>query len=176
MTAVALFALATTGVTHAADQGNGKVTFYGSIVNAPCSIAPGVDDQKIPLGQVSNSDLANGGEQKAVDFTIDLQNCDDATKHTVTATFTGMAGVDGRLGITGEAKGASILLRDGSGKKIELGTPTTAQTLNGNANTLQFTAALKGDGTKDAPVEIGTGAFTAVTNFTLAYQQFTSAR
>ncbi len=170
ITAVALFALATTGVAQAADQGNGKVTFYGSIVNAPCSIAPGVDDQKIPLGQVSNSDLANGGEQKAVDFTIDLQNCDDATKHTVTATFTGMAGVDDRLGITGEAQGASILLRDGSGKKIELGTPTTAQTLNGNANTLQFTAALKGDGTKEKPVEIGTGAFTAVTNFTLAYQ------
>lgn len=167
--AISLFTIATTGVVNAADQGSGKVTFYGSIVNAPCSIAPNVDDQKIPLGQVSNTLLANGGEQTAVPFTIDLQNCDNSTKKTVTATFTGKSGVDGRLGITGEATGASILLRDGSGKKIELGTATTAQNINGGANTLQFTAALKGDGTTDDPIAVGTGAFTAVTNFTLAY-------
>lgn len=168
--AISLFTIATTGaVNAAADEGNGKVTFYGSIVNAPCSIAPNVDDQKIPLGQVSNTLLANGGEQTAVPFTIDLQNCDNSTKKTVTATFTGKSGVDGRLGITGEATGASILLRDGSGKKIELGTATTAQNINGGANTLQFTAALKGDGTTEKPAAVGTGAFTAVTNFTLAY-------
>lgn len=164
-----LFAFSASGVANAADEGSGKVTFYGSIVNAPCSIAPNVDDQIIPLGQVSNTLLANGGEQTAVPFTIDLQNCDNSTKKTVTATFTGKAGVDGRLGITGEATGASILLRDGSGKKIELGTATAAQNINAGSNTLQFTAALKGDGTTDDPVAVGTGAFTAVTNFTLAY-------
>lgn len=164
-----LFAFSASGVANAADEGSGKVTFYGSIVNAPCSIAPNVDDQKIPLGQVSNTLLTNGGEQTAVPFTIDLQNCDNSTKKTVTATFTGKAGVDGRLGITGEATGASILLRDGSGKKIELGTATAAQNINAGSNTLQFTAALKGDGTTDDPVAVGTGAFTAVTNFTLAY-------
>ncbi|MBD8163262.1 fimbrial protein [Erwinia persicina] len=164
-----LFTLAASGVGHAADEGSGKVTFYGSIVNAPCSIAPNVDDQKIPLGQVSNTLLANGGEQTAIPFTIDLQNCDNSTKKSVTATFTGKSGVDGRLGITGEATGASILLRDGSGKKIELGTATAAQNINTGSNTLQFTAALKGDGTSDDPVAVGTGAFTAVTNFTLAY-------
>jgi len=166
---VSLFAFSASGVANAADEGSGKVTFYGSIVNAPCSIAPNVDDQKIPLGQVSNTLLANGGEQTAVPFTIDLQNCDNSTKKTVTATFTGKAGVDGRLGITGEATGASILLRDGSGKKIEQGTATAAQNINAGSNTLQFTAALKGDGTTDDPVAVGTGAFTAVTNFTLAY-------
>lgn len=167
--AISLFSFVASGSVNAADEGSGKITFYGSIVNAPCSIAPNVDDQKIPLGQVSNTLLANGGEQTAIPFTIDLQNCDNSTKKTVTATFTGKSGVDGRLGITGGASGASILLRDGSGKKIELGSATTAQNINGGANTLQFTAALKGDGTTEKPGAIGTGAFTAVTNFTLAY-------
>jgi len=167
--AISLLALVTSGVANAEDQGNGKVTFYGSIVNAPCSIAPNVDDQKISLGQVSNTLLVNGGEQKAVPFTIELQNCDNTTKKTVTATFTGKSGVDGRLGITGEASGASILLRDASGKKIELGTATSAQNINAGNNSLQFSAALKGDGTTDKPVSIATGAFTAVTNFTLDY-------
>ncbi|KOC89282.1 fimbrial protein [Winslowiella iniecta] len=167
--AIAMLAMGVSGVANAADQGSGKITFTGSIVNAPCSIAPNQDKQEIPLGQVSNTLLAGGGEQKAEPFSIELLNCDAATKHTVTTTFTGKAGVDGRLGITGEASGASILLRDASGKKIELGTATDAQTLNAGDNTLQFSAALKGDGTEDAPVAIGTGAFTAVTNFTLAY-------
>lgn len=172
MTKVAIISLLTLGavnIANAADQGNGKVTFSGSIVNAPCSIAPGADDLKVSLGQVSNTLLAGGGEQTAVPFTIDLQNCDDATRHTVTATFTGKSGADGRLGITGEASGASILLRDGSGKKVELGTASDAQILNGTSNSLQFSAALKGDGTTDAPVAVGTGAFTSVANFTLAY-------
>lgn len=38
-----------------ADQGSGVVTFTGSVIDAPCSIAAGDEDQTISLGQVSSS-------------------------------------------------------------------------------------------------------------------------
>ena len=34
-------------------SGHGKVTFTGSIIDAPCSIAPESIDQTVDLGQVS---------------------------------------------------------------------------------------------------------------------------
>ena len=40
-----------------ADQGSGKVTFWGSIIDAPCSIKNGYGDQRIELGQISNTHL-----------------------------------------------------------------------------------------------------------------------
>jgi type 1 fimbria pilin len=42
-------------------QGSGKVTFCGSIIDAPCSIKNGYGDQRIELGQISNTHLDNGG-------------------------------------------------------------------------------------------------------------------
>ncbi|MEX6366624.1 hypothetical protein AB6F62_00565 [Providencia huaxiensis] len=49
-------------------QGSGTVTFSGSIIEAPCSIAPGEENQEVPLGQVSNVTLDNGGESSAQPF------------------------------------------------------------------------------------------------------------
>ena len=41
----------------AVDAGTGKVHFSGSIITAPCSIAPGDENQEVPLGQISNKHL-----------------------------------------------------------------------------------------------------------------------
>lgn len=41
-------------MANAADQGHGTVTFTGSIIDAPCSIAPESIDQTVNLGQISN--------------------------------------------------------------------------------------------------------------------------
>lgn len=50
----AAMAFGATSFAHAADQGHGKVNFIGSIIDAPCSIAPESLDQTVDLGQVSN--------------------------------------------------------------------------------------------------------------------------
>ncbi|EEB47488.1 fimbrial protein [Providencia alcalifaciens] len=34
----------------AVDAGSGTVIFSGSIIEAPCSIAPGEENQEVPLG------------------------------------------------------------------------------------------------------------------------------
>ncbi|ATM84716.1 type 1 fimbrial protein [Yersinia massiliensis] len=156
-------------VANAADQGQGTVTFNGSIIDAPCSIASGSDSQTVELGQVSNVRLMNGGESQSKDFNIKLENCDITTLKTVTTTFGGAesVAVPGLLGITGVAEGAGIAIVDGGGSVITLGSPTSAQTLVAGNNTLLFSAYLKGSTTSGA---IKPGSFTSVANFTLAYQ------
>ena len=66
----------------------------------------------------------------------------------------------------GTAGGAGIMMVDGSGKAITLGAATTAQQFQNNNNTLSFGAYLKGKATGT----ITPGDFSAVTNFSLAYQ------
>ncbi|MBD8162656.1 fimbrial protein [Erwinia persicina] len=168
-------AMGITSFAHAADvvdQGHGTVTFTGSIVDAPCSIDPESIDQTVNLGQVSNVALtANGnkGISTPKNFEIKLEKCNIADKgKAVTATFTGAEGnTAGMLGMTGTAKGASIAMTDGSGKVLELGKATTAQSLQNGNNTLSFAAYLQGDGASSGIVP---GDFKSVTNFTLSYQ------
>jgi type 1 fimbria pilin len=156
-------------MANAADQGQGTVTFNGSIIDAPCSIAPGSDTQTVEMGQISNVELQNGGKSFARYFDIKLENCDTTTLKTVTTTFGGMesAAVAGLLGITGSAEGAGIAIVDGSGSVITLGQPTGEQALVNGNNTLAFSAYLQGSTTPDA---IKPGSFSGVADFTLAYQ------
>ncbi|WNN46697.1 fimbrial protein [Winslowiella toletana] len=168
---VAVVALGMASMANAADQGHGKVTFTGSIIDAPCSIHPDSIDQTVNLGQVANSTLANGGKSTPRNFTVDLENCSfgsPATKNKVALTFTGMESKakNGLLGITGTATGASVAITDGSGQVISLGKATNPQTLQDGKNTLSFAAYMQGDGASAAITE---GDFQAVADFTLAY-------
>ena len=157
-------------VVHAAGAGEGTVTFKGAIIEAACSIDPDSVDQTVGLGQVAKSQLAGGGVASPEDFYINLTGCDvsSLTDKTVTTTFTGAesAAVPGALGIVGTAQGAGIMMVDGSGAPVVLGTATTPRLLADGNNTLAFGAYLKGQATGD----ITPGEFTAVTNFSLAYQ------
>lgn len=157
-------------VAHAAAAGEGSVTFKGAIIEAACSIDPESVDQTVGLGQVAKSQLTGGGNASPQDFYIKLTGCDVAslTDKTVTTTFTGAGSADvpGALGIVGDARGAGIMMVDGTGTTVVLGTATTPQILADGSNTLSFGAYLKGQATGD----ITPGEFTAVTNFSLAYQ------
>lgn len=159
------------GAANAKDQGHGKVTFTGSIIDAPCSINPDSIDQTVNLGQISNVALqanSNSGTSVPRNFEIKLEGCDTATLKSVKTTFTGAEGAtDGSLGITGTAKGASIILTNGDGAQIKMGEASAARALQDGNNTLLFSAYLKGDG---ASATVTPGDFTAVADFTLAYQ------
>lgn len=45
-----------------ANQGSGKITFKGEVIDAPCSIAPGDEDQTINLGEVADTVLKKRSE------------------------------------------------------------------------------------------------------------------
>jgi type 1 fimbria pilin len=167
--AIAMASGLTISAVNAADQGHGTVTFTGSIIDAPCSIAPDSVDQTINLGEVSSVALKDSGTSEPRPFNIKLEQCDTSTLKTVKATFSGApsAGNPDLLGITGTAKGASIAITNGSGEIIVLGTASPAQTLQNGNNTLAFSAYLQGDG---ATASIIPGSFQSVTDFTLAYE------
>ncbi|HIE3988130.1 fimbrial protein [Serratia nevei] len=174
----AVMALGVSSVAHAADQGHGKVTFSGSIIDAPCSIAPDSLDQTVELGAISNVALKEGGKSTPRNFQIKLENCDLITEtkdgktknNTVALTFSGSASaVDAKLlGITGTAKGAGIAITDGAGNNIELGKPSNARELQNGSNTLSFAAYLQG--ATASTTAIVPGEFQSVADFTLAYQ------
>ena len=149
-----------------ADQGSGVVTFTGSVIDAPCSIAAGDDDQTIDLGQVSSTAVANGGTSTPVPFYIHLENCSVDTANTVTTTFTGAdSSVSGaNLGVTGNATDVGIVLTDGDSNVVTLGQATSGQTIQNGDNTLVYSAYIIGG---EAPTE---GDFTSVSNWTLAYE------
>ncbi|MBH3007151.1 fimbrial protein [Serratia ureilytica] len=165
----AVLAFGVSSLAHAADQGHGKVTFTGSIIDAPCSISPETVDQTVDMGQVSNVALKNGGKSAPRQFDIKLEQCDNSTLKTVTTTFEGKASAANKdlLGIVGTASGASIAITDTASNPIKLGTATAPQNLGAGTNTLRFAAYLQGDGASSAVVP---GDFTAVADFKLAYQ------
>lgn len=167
----AVIALGSVSMAQAADQGHGKVTFTGSIIDAPCSIAQKSIEQTVELGQVSKVALQAGGKTKPRNFDIVLEKCSfgsPAAKNKVGVTFTGMesAAKNGLLGITGTARGASIAIAQGDGEVVKLGQPTKAQSLQDGDNTLKFAAYVQGDGDTATITE---GDFQAVADFTLAY-------
>lgn len=152
----------------AGTQGSGTVHFTGSIIDAPCSINPLDIDQTVKLGEISNKSLENKGNSTPVDFPIRLENCDVSTLKTVTATWSGAADAadPGLFGISGDAKGAGVVLVDGSGKEIKPGDTTAVIKLNGGENVIQMSAFLRGDGASS----VEKGEFTAATTYALAYQ------
>lgn len=152
-----------------ADAGSGTIMFTGSIIEAPCSIAPGEENQEIALGQVSNVTLAAGGSSSAQPFTIQLEGCNLAGDNKVVITFNGTEAMNGAentgfLQISGDASGAAVKIMSASGTTIPVNSGNTQNYVAGD-NTLKFQAALQGlEGATIVP-----GNFQAVTNFTLAY-------
>ncbi|HAT4913356.1 TPA: type 1 fimbrial protein [Serratia marcescens] len=164
----AAVAFGVSSTAFAADQGHGKVTFSGAITDAPCSISPGSADQTVELGQVSNSLLKKGGKSVPKAFTIDLEHCElEKDKSKVSVTFNGVESKNGMLAISGTASGASVAITDAGGKILPLGTASTAVDVKEGNTTMRFAAYLQGDTASGAVVP---GDFTAIADFTMAYQ------
>ncbi len=154
---------------NAADQGHGVVNFKGAVIDAPCGIAPESADQSIDFGQISKAHLNAGGISVKKDVNIKLVNCDlgtgAAAKKNVEVTFSG-ATVDTAKKMLGASNtGAGIVMVGQDGKDVVFGTPTAVIPLTNGDNTLHYQAWVKKAGTA-----VTEGAFTAVTEFTLAYK------
>ncbi|HDX4051643.1 TPA: type 1 fimbrial protein [Enterobacter soli] len=174
--ALAMVSGISTGVAQAAttapiDQGSGQIQFSGKIIDAPCSINTGDENnQTVDLGEVSKTALENGQTSTPKTFTIKLEQCDVSTSSltSVSAKFTGAKDVNDptMLGMTGDAKGAGIVLTDGAGAPINLGTESSPQTIQDGSNNMTFSAYLKSDGAS----AVVPGTFTSTADFTLAYK------
>jgi type 1 fimbria pilin len=67
--------LSTLLLMQAQDQGHGIVNFSGTVITAPCSVAPESSQIDVNLGQVADSVLNGGQYSQSADFTIQLRDC-----------------------------------------------------------------------------------------------------
>ncbi len=152
-----------------AATGQGTVTFTGSVIDAPCSIASESADQSIDFGQISLSHLNGGGVSEAQPLKIRLLNCDvtGLTNKKVTVAFSGLlsgAANPTELPTTGGTGTAVVVNGYGSDVQFD-GTATGGITIADGSNTLNFSSWVK----KATGGTLAEGEFTAVTNFMLAY-------
>ena len=174
--AIMVITLAATSaaVMAAGEAGKGVITFKGSIINAPCSIAQDSQFQTVTMNQVANVALKDGGKSEPTPFRIELRGCDTSTLKAATATFTGSpASNPDLLAIRGTARGASLAIADYNGDLIKLGSESSAQTISAGDTYLTYSAYLQGDttgGEGGTASDITEGDFETFANFTLAYE------
>lgn len=154
------------------NQGQGAVNFKGTVIDAPCGIAPESADQTIDFGQISKAHLTNGGTSLHKNVDIKLVNCvlADAQK-TVTITFSGSNVTDGQsdeLGTSGKTD-TVIKMSTAAGDFVTFdgATPAGAYNLKAGDNTMRYSAWVQKATGKAAVTE---GDFAAVANFNLTYK------
>ncbi len=159
-------------------QGQGQVTFNGTVVDAPCSISQKSADQVISFGQLSKSFLNEDGVSKPQDLDIELVNC-DITKFksptgagsthngSVKLSFTGanVSSASDELETVG-GTGTAIVIQAPGGNVHFDGTEGSASPLKDGTNILHYTAVVK----KATGATVKEGAFSAVASFNLSYE------
>ncbi|BBQ83523.1 TPA: fimbrial-like protein [Kluyvera ascorbata] len=167
-----LFAMVTTALfsgaafnASAEDQGHGTVTFTGTVITAPCSVAPESSKIEVWLGQVADTVLNGDSDATPTPFSIHLVDCtlsvtdgEGATTVTdkVKVTFTS-ANVDTtdtslmantKENSYGGAKGVGVRILDAGYKTVTLGQPFNFAfaDLNNPTQNLDFNARMESKG------------------------------
>ncbi|MFS9383010.1 type 1 fimbrial protein [Citrobacter sp. ANG330] len=169
---IALSSVLVAGANAADDQGHGKITFKGSIIDAPCSIDAKSLDQTIQLGAISKNQLAGGGKSTPVPLNIQLHDCDAATANKASITFSGIAGdsaagLDGSFAVTGQGAGVGVVIADLGGNVIKPEIKTSLPALSSGNNELEFQAYVQGSSASNA---VTPGNFASVANFMMTYE------
>lgn len=167
--AMALVSFGANAAPASSNQGQGQVNFKGTVINAPCGIAPESADQTIDFGQISKTHLKDGISQKK-DVDIKLVNCDlSESEKFVEISFSGSSLGDGtELGTSGDT-GTAIKMSTADGKFVTFDGATSAGKYNLKAgdNTMRYSAWVQKASTAS---DVKEGDFSAVANFNLTYQ------
>ncbi|HIB1645975.1 TPA: fimbrial protein, partial [Salmonella enterica subsp. enterica serovar Muenchen] len=191
MCATSAFAEGVTSPDHTVGPfGQGKVTFTGTITNAPCDIAPGDDNLTVNFGQISYRKLKNQGDTSDIKpVIIHLQNCsfdpDDAATDKnpvgkmskVSVTFSSATPTDTSLHAyintpgNNMATGVGVqLLKDDATTVLDpatlASTGTEPQQLQKDNNQIQLYAQLINLGNTDT---VKAGEINIPLNYTLTY-------
>ncbi|EAM8425032.1 type 1 fimbrial protein [Salmonella enterica] len=149
--------------TMAAGVNSGKVSFKGTVVDTPCSLAPDEngEDVKVNFGQLSLSQL-NAGHQTTQNFVINLNDC-DLTGKTAGITFDAVDTDAAKtlINASGTASNLGIGIQG-----ITFGTEKALTGTHDGDNALQFTAFAK----KAAATDVTAGNFDAVSTFVISYK------
>lgn len=161
------------------DQGSGKITFKGVVIDAPCNIAPDSVDKEIDLGQITTAVINANKKSTAVPVDINLENCQlDAsdetatpvTKVSVTFSSTATDSTDTSLmsnTYAGGAQNVGVSLLDNAESPITLGSEQDVALSQGSATqTLHFKAQMEVASGKTATA----GQVESTANYVLLYK------
>lgn len=162
--AMALVSFGANAAGNNANQGQGIVNFKGTVIDAPCGIAPESADQSVDFGQISKSHLNADGISVKKDLNIKLVNCEPNKSVEVTFTGATITGANTELGTAGDT-GTAVVISGQDGKLVEFGAKGAAQSLKEGDNTLHYSSWVK----KATNGTVKEGDFTAVANFNLTY-------
>ncbi|WP_050860588.1 fimbrial protein [Enterobacter cloacae] len=165
--------------SFASDQGSGKITFKGVVIDAPCNIAPDSVDKEIDLGQITTAVINANKKSTAVPVDINLENCQlDAadetatpvTKVNVTFSSTATDSTDTSLlsnTYAGGAQNVGVRLLDSAESPVTLGSTETVDLSAGSAiQTLHFKAQMEVASGKTATA----GQVESTANYVLLYK------
>ncbi|EBX3367787.1 fimbrial protein [Salmonella enterica subsp. enterica serovar Wien] len=167
------------------DFGHGTLHFTGSVINSPCSVAPGDEDINVSLGQVANKVLeAGAGYSLTQPITIHLQNCDltahsGVTSGSATVDYPAFSKVTVQFGgtadatqselyaNTGTAQGVGIRLMDTMAGNVTLKANDSSadHSLTPGDNMLKFGARIEKNGNA-----VATGTIAADVTYALNYK------
>ncbi|EDK8463339.1 type 1 fimbrial protein [Salmonella enterica subsp. diarizonae] len=157
----------------AANQGVGTINFKGSVIDAPCGIAPESADQTVNFDQISKAHLNKGGISKKQFVDIKLVNCEFGTaadttplKNNLSVAFSGLTVSTDGTGLGLSDTNAVVKMSGPDGKPVKFdGTASTniAKLQNGD-NTLRYQAWVQ-----KGAAAVTEGEFSTVANFALAY-------
>ncbi|MEH0887921.1 fimbrial protein [Enterobacter sp. UNJFSC 003] len=163
----------------AADQGSGKITFKGVVIDAPCNIAPDSVDKEVDLGQVTTAVMNANKKSTAVPVDINLENCQleptdetgtPVTKVDVTFSSTATDSNDTNLmsnTYAGGAQNVGVRLLDNAEAPITLGAENTVDLSAGSTTqTLHFKAQMEVASGKTATA----GQVESTANYILLYK------
>lgn len=146
MAGAVAMALVSFGANANQGRGQGQVNFKGTVIDAPCGIAPESADQTIDFSQISKAHLTNGGTSQHKNVDIKLVNCDLAgQKKTVTITFSGSSVGTDKLDELGTSGGTGTVIKmstvAGGLVKFDGLTSAGSYNLKEGDNTMRYSAS-----------------------------------
>ncbi|TFZ52759.1 type 1 fimbrial protein [Serratia proteamaculans] len=152
MQLAALAILFSSPVGFAADQGHGRVTMNGSIIDSACALDTESRYQTIDMLTQPASEIISEGFGHSRPFTLHLINCqlqqaDNPTEswQHFAITFDGIKSSTG-FGINGDAEGIALQIRDANGNIAEPGMSMPVSDLTAGEMSLNYTMRLVGNG------------------------------
>ncbi|MGM0514470.1 hypothetical protein BFS14_21555 [Serratia fonticola] len=164
-------ALAFSGSAFSADVlGQGRVSMEGAIVETPCAIEVGDRDQSLVMDTLPVSQLIRDGRGPEKEFVIHLRDCVLARldpkaanwKHFVVA-FDGDSD-KGHFGLSGEARGVALMIRDPHGTVAAPGSALRAGDISPGEMQLHYTLSLVGN-----QQTLRAGAYSSAIRFRMDY-------
>lgn len=156
-----------------AGQAADNLNFKGVLVAQACTLRPGDDALVLDVRDVSTQYLYLNSRTIGRSFKIHLEGCDTSIGDSVTTTFGGNESttLPGMLALDSAsmAAGIAIGLETPAGKSLPLNVASDKQILNSGGNVIELNAYIKGEPQAIANQTITTGAFTAISTFTLNY-------